>query len=109
MKYKYTYVGVVNRNVRLIRDVQEFMDYVRDIEKRWDMTNLLWFRGLSKEKYNLVPSIYRKDVWKYNPDDAKEIYTEFIRRGKAFFKPGQGGYSKRERRKLRCQVYTIDR
>jgi hypothetical protein len=96
MKYKYTYAEVVKRNVRLIRDVQEFLDYVRDIEKGWDTANFLWFRGSSKAEYHLVPSIYRKDVWKYNSDDAKEIHTEFIRRGKKFFKPGQVGYSKSE-------------
>jgi hypothetical protein len=43
-----------------------------------------WFRGVSRAGYKLIPSVYRKDVWKYNWMDADDIRGEFPRRAAPF-------------------------
>jgi hypothetical protein len=95
MKLRYTSIRGVKTNSDLISTVQELLNYIQDIEKSWSMTNLLWYRGLSHSNYPLLPSIYRKEIWEYDAEEAKEICTEFIRRAKTF-KQNQGEYSKWE-------------
>ena len=84
----------VNTNVKIINTVQEFLDQVKTIKDRWKTVSL-WFRGLSHSNYHLEPTIYRKNIWKYDVLDAKEIYTEFLRRAKPYITT-QYQYSKWE-------------
>jgi hypothetical protein len=70
------------QNKRAIESVPEFLEYVYYLQKAWGETEL-WFRGVSKSSYKLVPSIYRSDVWKYDTDDAKDVFFEFTRKAKA--------------------------
>ncbi len=44
----------------------------------------MWFRGLSKHSYELLPSIYRKKMWNYNANDEKGLEDEFIRQARSF-------------------------
>jgi hypothetical protein len=87
-------ISGVKTNAKLISTIQELLDYIQYMEDKWDTSNL-WFRGLSRSSYGLIPSIYRKSVWKYTTDDANEVYGEFIRRGRAFIRT-QSEYSKWE-------------
>lgn len=79
----FTVINSVCTNVKLINNVQEFIIRVKEIEEKWKEEKL-WFRGLSRSNYHLEPSIYRKNIWKYNMSYAKEIYTEFLRRAKPY-------------------------
>lgn len=51
-----------------------------------DGGQILWFRGVSKSSYALIPGIYRKTVWDYDPDDAADIVNEFINKAKGYNK-----------------------
>lgn len=88
---KYLYIKGIKTNAKPIINAQELLQHVEYIQSRWD-TNNLWFRGLSRGSYNLMPSIYRKNIWMYDPENAKEIYTEFLRRATPFIKT-QSGYT----------------
>ena len=90
----YTFVKGTKTNLKLINTVQELLDHVHFIEKRWDVRHL-WCRGVSHASYDLIPRIYRRTIWKYDVKDAKEIYAEFLRRAKPFIR-NQGEYSKWE-------------
>lgn len=90
----FTVINNVSTNIKLISTVQEFLPHLKMIEDKWNEKRL-WFRGLSHSNYHLEPSIYRKNIWKYNIDDAREIYTEFLRRAKPYITT-QYQYSKWE-------------
>src|SRR4030042_1564226 len=90
----FTSINGVRTNAKLITVIQELLDYIQYIENKWDTANL-WFRGLSRSSYGLIPSIYRKSIWKYSTNNANEVYGEFIRRGRAFIRT-QSEYSKWE-------------
>lgn len=90
----YPFVKGIRTNVELINTTQDLLNHIQEIERRWKARHL-WFRGLSHASYDLIPRIYRKNVWKYNVEDANEIYTEFLRRAKPFIKT-QGEYSRWE-------------
>jgi hypothetical protein len=79
----FTVMNHVSTNVKLINTVQDLLAHVKMIIDKWN-ENRLWFRGLSHSNYHLEPSIYRKNIWKYDMEEAKEIYTEFLRRAKPY-------------------------
>jgi hypothetical protein len=70
------------QNTSDIESITNFLEYVYYLQQHWD-NNELWFRGVSKSSYKLVPSIYRQTVWKYKSDQANDIYFEFIRKARS--------------------------
>jgi hypothetical protein len=78
-------------NTKVIESASELMDCVDYIWKKiWVAKDpvaeeeFAWFRGVGCADYKLIPSIYRKKVWKYNWQAAHEIRGEFPRRAAPF-------------------------
>lgn len=77
-----------------IASVSEFVDCVQSVWKKWlqraawePQEKFPWFRGVQKESYQLVPSIYRGKEelgWEYNENQAVDMRAEFARRAKPF-------------------------
>lgn len=66
-------------NKKLISSLNDYLSYVNYLGNHWDMERL-WFRGVSKSKYLLVPSIYRTNDWNFSWQSVRGITDEFIRR-----------------------------
>jgi len=66
-------------NKKLITSVAEYLAYVDSISRRWEGVGL-WFRGVSKARYLLIPAIYRTNDWNFNWPAVRGITDEFIRR-----------------------------
>ena len=49
----------INKNP--IETINDYLEYVEYFQKRWGQ-NELWFRGISHNEYDLIPSIYRQEV-----------------------------------------------
>lgn len=79
----FTDANGIQTNKKPLTSLQEFLDCVHHFERKW-RADRLWFRGLSNSNYELKPSIYRKQIWTYDVQDAKEVCSEFIRRAKPF-------------------------
>lgn len=73
-----------NRN--LIDSLSEYLEYIHYIQDS-STVETLWFRGVSKAKYKLIPRIYRKDIWTYNHIEAKNITNRFIHKAKGHISP----------------------
>jgi hypothetical protein len=62
-------------------------------KKMWEpQERLPWFRGSEKDKYELIPSIYRgkKTIgWEYYATEAEDMKAEFARRAAPFLKEHQ--------------------
>ena len=54
-------------------------------EELWRISEL-WYRGVSKATYKLIPGVYREG--KYNLDDAKNLANSFIHRAKGYLTYG---------------------
>ena len=82
------------RTKKKIGSLSEFLDCVQFKWKEWSKKQdwypqemLPWFRGVEKERYKLVPRIYRgvKEIgWKYKAEQAVDMRAEFARRAKPF-------------------------
>ena len=82
------------RTKKRIESVSEFSDCVQFKWKEWlkqkrlyPQEKLPWFRGVGKERYELVPRIYRgkQEIgWEYNANEAVDMRAEFARRAKPF-------------------------
>jgi len=77
-----------------IETLSDYIDLVRFIESKQE--ERLWFRGVTKVKYRLIPGIYRGSNPEYNRIHENDISYEFIRKAKAYPKVGGGNYSKWE-------------
>ena len=66
-------------NKKPITSLNDYLSYVNYLGRYWDVEQL-WFRGVSKSKYLLVPSIYRTSDWDFDWQNVREITDEFIRR-----------------------------
>ena len=66
-------------NKKLITSLNDYLSYVDYLGTYWDMGHL-WFRGVSKSRYLLVPSIYRTNDWIFSWQSVRGITDEFIRR-----------------------------
>jgi hypothetical protein len=77
-----------------MRTISEFLECIEWKWKKWKKAiawspqeNCPWFRGVQREDYKLVPSIYRgRSVigWKYTANQAVDMQAEFARRAKPF-------------------------
>lgn len=77
-----------NRKIVLkepISSLSEYLEIIEKIKKAWNI-NDLWYRGVLNSNYDLFPSIYRKDVWNYDPIRARELLTEFQRKSIFYLK-----------------------
>lgn len=78
-----------------IETLSDYLDLVRIIESKQEISRL-WFRGVTKVNYRLIPGIYRDSNPKYNHIHENDISYEFIRKAKAYPKVGGGNISKWE-------------
>lgn len=83
-------------NVDLIESSAQLVEYVDHVwENIWAPRDRCleqespWFRGVSRHTYKLIPSIYRENIWKYDPVDAEDICGEFSRRSAPFLEQGR--------------------
>ncbi|MGD0232893.1 MAG: FRG domain-containing protein [Syntrophorhabdales bacterium] len=83
------------RTEKTIASVSDFVDCVQSKWEQWRKRAfwkqppemLPWFRGVERESYKLIPSIYRgeEDIgWEYNENEAVDMRAEFARRAKPF-------------------------
>jgi len=75
-------------NLERVVSISDYLDYIEEIKDKWN-TDLIWYRGVPKSSFSLVPSIYRNNVWKYNQKDARIFYNEFRRRATPFINYNQ--------------------
>jgi len=86
-KSKYKKTEGYFTNVNKIESLHQFIEEVEGIRKDWDLEpGDIWFRGVYKETYKLIPSIYRRKVWKYDSGVEADTFSEFIRRAKSSIK-----------------------
>jgi hypothetical protein len=75
------------RGIRTNRDpfdtIEEYLRAVDQLRRETE-TEELWFRGVGRSSYPLVPGLYRRETWSYDPDTAMDIFREFSRRAKPF-------------------------
>ena len=72
-------------NKRPIESLTEYLHYIEYVHKIWEKGQL-WYRGISKSKYKLIPRIYRT-TWKYDNIIAKDITNSFINKAQGILKP----------------------
>ena len=77
--FKFGKTKIYNKS--LIKTLHEYIEYVDFLLSIWKKP-LIWFRGVSKAKYTLIPSIYRSDNYDYVIEEEREMMDEFIRRAK---------------------------
>ena len=70
-------------NKEEIKSLAEYLNYIDYFNNKWKC-NELWYRGVSKKKYELIPSIYRLEIWDYDPAIAYNLFNQFIRRSRVF-------------------------
>lgn len=75
-------------NKKRIETISELLNYIEYLENKWNQKEL-WFRGVSDYKYELVPKIYRNEVWTYNEENANNLFFSFIRAGKQMLNSGE--------------------
>jgi hypothetical protein len=66
-------------HIQSIAEYQEYMQYFRD-----KMGEEIWYRGVSNCDYQLIPSIYRDNVWNWENRQEKNITHSFIHRAKGY-------------------------
>lgn len=77
------YQNNILTNRKDITSLSEYLDLIEIIKHSWK-NKWLFYRGVSKSTYNLVPSIYRQNHWTYSKDLASEIFSEFKRKVSCF-------------------------
>ena len=87
-KDRFTTTSSKSSTKGLIKTLEEFLDNIRYLQEAWDAPRL-WYRGVSKSTYGLIPSIYRTITWSYNPVTATDMFNAFIRQGQAIIPSGQ--------------------
>lgn len=69
-------------NSTFISSLGEYQDYIGYLDKSWSPDSELWFRGVSDSRFDLVPSVYRKNVWDYDEEVAKDFANDIIHHAK---------------------------
>lgn len=74
-----------------ISEVAEYLEVVRQLGSWWQPSPQLWFRGVSRASYRLVPSLYRSPLWEqYQAGHLETVLVDaFVRRAKPFVDSGQ--------------------
>lgn len=71
------------KNINPVKTIDDYVFLVRILFDNWE-TKEVWFRGLSKERYELIPSIYRAKIFKFDTNKQRNIEDDFIRRAKSY-------------------------
>jgi hypothetical protein len=59
--------------VRQARSIGDVLEAVREIDRRWDREKEdyeIWFRGVSRRKFDLVPGLYRPGYQRYDYEET---------------------------------------
>lgn len=82
-------------NTKLITSLQEYLAHVNYLHRDW-APNAVWYRGVSKSNYPLVPGIYRDDTWDYDEVSANDLLYDFSRQAQAYLSPSHNKLTKWE-------------
>ncbi len=75
--------GIITNNKK-VEYLSEYLDLIEEIKVLWLVEDKVWFRGVPDFSFSLIPSIYRKELWKYSQEKARWFFGEFNRKAKAF-------------------------
>lgn len=68
-------------NSKPVENLSEYFEIINEISLEFGNSKSLWFRGHSKNKYKLIPSIYRNDILeKYSKFTEYESFKLFKRK-----------------------------
>lgn len=70
------------QSAKPISSIHQYQESIGYLVKKWEQREL-WFRGVSDMTFELVPGIYRQNVWKYDSDSADDLSNSFIHRAKS--------------------------
>lgn len=84
LRYSWKYA-----NKELINSIGEYQVYINYFLQKWG--ERLWYRGISNSTFKLIPSIYRKKVWAYDFNQAKDIFNNFVHRARGYLMPDSIG------------------
>jgi hypothetical protein len=82
-------------NTEPVTSLTSFLQLTRVLKVNWSC-GCLWFRGVERASYRLVPSIYREDLWDYwtyDPEEANMMFDGFVLRAKSYFGQVRRDYS----------------
>lgn len=63
-----------------VKSLSDYFALVNQIKNKFQ--NPLWFRGHTKDEYELLPNIYRKEYGKYDVKKETEVFKDFRRLSK---------------------------
>lgn len=81
----------IKTNIRLLENVQEYMDVIEYLRQGFDTSNL-WYRGVSHAKYELIPKAYRDRLWQRHENYEWWIFSSFVNRARSFI-PDHSNYT----------------
>jgi hypothetical protein len=82
-KSSFQWLSDKSCNKKHIKSISEFQKYIDFLGNKIEDEEL-WYRGVSNASYELIPSIYRDCIWRYNPENEKDITYSFIHRAKGY-------------------------
>ena len=82
-------------NQKHITSLQEYLAYIEYLKTKWEPSQL-WYRGVSKSTYEMIPGVYREENWEYDEVMAHDIFYDFIRQAKANYPNQNQNYSRWE-------------
>ncbi len=80
---------IKNTNKELITSLEEYFKFIELIKNEYFTTPNLWYRGINKAKYNLVPGLYRYPDLCDDTDCENCMRSEFIHKAKSIIKDHQ--------------------
>lgn len=84
-------VADIRTNAKLLENVQEFVHVIEYLQEEFD-EDVLWYRGVSHAKYELIPKVYRDRLWDIHEDFEWWLFVDFQTRARAFI-PEHQNYS----------------
>jgi hypothetical protein len=67
------------------------MDVIEYLRQDFD-TSILWYRGVSHAKYELIPKVYRDRLWQRHENYEWWIFSNFVNRARSFI-PNHNNYT----------------
>ena len=87
----FTTIADIRTNAKLLEDVQEFVHVIKYLQEQFD-EDVLWYRGVSRAKYELIPKVYRDRLWEIHEDFEWWLFVDFQNRARTFI-PEHQNYS----------------
>jgi len=81
----------IKTNVKLLESVQEYVEVIEYLLENFS-TNILWYRGVSHVKYELIPKVYRDRLWECHEDYEWWLFTDFTNKARQFI-PNHNSYT----------------